>query len=80
MDAKTLERVATLLNDAISSALYGPGGDPDASHNKAAAKAFVALKLLGLPVRNEIDITELLRSNNSASFDFLSAEGFGVRE
>jgi hypothetical protein len=43
---RTLARV-------ITEALGGPGGDPDFHHHMAAAGAFKALKLLGLPLRSE---------------------------
>lgn len=50
----TIKRdVGRLLNGAIVDVLGGPGGDPEACNYEAAARIYVALKLLKLPIEDE---------------------------
>jgi hypothetical protein len=44
--------VGEVLTRVITEALGGPRGDPDFHHHMAAAGAFRALKMLGLPFVN----------------------------
>ena len=67
--------IAKDLNSIILTCLGGPGGDPDRCHLEAAAKAFVLLRKLGLPIDDE-ETTELgLREDNIYEGDFLESEG-----
>ena len=51
-----------LLNGIISTTIAGPGGDPDRQHMQAAARAFIALKLLKLPIDGEEEYRLFLRN------------------
>jgi len=73
-NAATDKGVGKLLNSILVTCLGGPGGDPDEHHLTAAAKAFVALKKLGLPITNEWAESSL-RGRNTYVIDFLEAEG-----
>lgn len=59
---KPLSDVEKLLNGIITKSLGGPGGDPDHCHYLAAARAFVALKLLKLHVEDEENVRCGLRN------------------
>lgn len=54
--------ISKLLNDIITTTLSGPGGDPDRQHMQAAARAFVVLKILELPVDGEEETRCFLRN------------------
>jgi len=83
-----LGSVGKILNDIISSSLGGPGGDPDYYHELAAARAFVALKMLDLHVDREENVRCGLRNipykpgtkdeenGNICKIDFLSEVGW----
>jgi len=68
--------VEKLLNGVIIDTLGGPGGGPDACNCHAAAKAFIALKLLNLPIEDEEAMRHGLREDNLYNMDFLEAEGW----
>ena len=51
------KKVRELLNSVITSSLFDPGGDPDACQKWAAAYAFVALELLGLPINDQEEVS-----------------------
>lgn len=72
--ATNKEVIGKLLNSILVTCLGGPGGGPDSHHLEAAAKAFVVLKKLGLPVTVE-GVESSLRGRNTYVIDFLEAEG-----
>jgi hypothetical protein len=45
---------------------------------RAAARAFVCLKLLDLPIEHEADVEESLRTDNQEKTDFLDEVGWPV--
>lgn len=82
---KDLTAVAKLLNEIITTTIAGPGGDPDWHHMKAAARAFIVLKTLKLPVDAEEEYRCILRNipaNSDEDFgnvwktDFLNEAGW----
>lgn len=60
------------LNAIIRHCLFEPRGDPDWSQCAAAARAFLCLKSLGLPVDSEADVDKTLRKENVSEEDFLA--------
>jgi len=70
--------VGKMLNLLILDTTGGPRGDPDEFHMRAAARAFVCLKLLDLPIEHEGDVEESLRTDNQEKTDFLDEVGWPV--
>jgi len=63
------------LNKIISTCLAGPTGDPDDSHRRAAAYAWVLLKKLGLIIKGEKDWEPYLRPSEENGWqDYLKEE------
>jgi len=75
MKAIAPESLTESLNEIISTCIHGPGGDPDRCHMRAAAKAFVLLRRMGLPIHGEEDYEDQLRKCNASEVDFLAEEG-----
>ncbi len=75
-DEVTARDVGVMLNQLISSVEGGPKGDPDEFHMGAAARAFVCLKLLNLPIMNERYVETRLRTENQEGIDYLDEVGW----
>jgi len=80
---RALFDVGIQLNTLITTSLGGPGGDPDDFLYLAAARAFIALKLLSLPIEDEGRLRVQLRgiddgngSGNPHNTDFLDECGW----
>jgi hypothetical protein len=70
---KDLRKIQKMLNKTISSLLYGGSSDPGFAECEGAAACFKTLKLLGLKVTDEKDITEQLSdpTQNVSEHNFL---------
>lgn len=73
IDDKDLKKIEKMLNSTISDLLYGGSSDPGWSECQGAAACFKTLKLLGLKVKDEEDITKQLSDpdNNVSEHNFL---------
>ncbi len=68
---KSLKEIEELLNDTISSLLYGGGGDPIWQELNGAASCYKVLRLCGLKVNSEEEIRATLESENIFERNFL---------
>jgi hypothetical protein len=60
VDDKNLKKIETMLNTTISNLLYGGSSDPGWTECEAAAVCFKTLKLLGLSIKDEKELQEIL--------------------
>jgi hypothetical protein len=65
-------RREVMLNDIISSNLYGPRGDPTHDNLVSAANAFKLLKDDGMYVIGEKVVRKILEGENVCEKDFLN--------
>ena len=66
--------VAKVLNRIITNNICGPTGDPDWSHLRSAADAYLLIKhfKLELTWENEQELIDILRKKNVYEEDFLA--------
>src|SRR5574338_1388729 len=66
-----LKEIEETLNTTISNLLYGPTGDPDWNHCAGAAASYKVLKMMGLKVKDEYEVREILAAGNICEENFL---------
>jgi hypothetical protein len=68
---ESLRKIEKMLNNTISSLLYGGSSDPSWSELEGAASCFKTLQLLELKVEKEKGTRETLEKDNVHYYNFL---------